>query len=522
MIAGSVVVFAFLAGFAAALMLVLVAAAYLFSDSAQQQQQQKGGGSAQSGSDKPADLGPLHEAPSSDADKKVLKQAIKSIRACLTTKQHDQGQQHGVYSLSSESAGPDQSQVVAEYPTEERAPAMSCQDMEQSFVQVSLELKERHRHVEALVAFLVGFGRLQEDFSRELSRLSHVAESHVAQESKTHLDSWWTSLSIALDHLSQDHRYIAEVAGSKIAHELPKAEQEMVVRKLYSKGLAEVQKLREATSVYDAKRKEFARLKEQAVSKFEGMSLGEHSKLVLRLEQSESLLKQARTTLATVEENVRVELPPIIADYEVIASTSLDAIMSQLVAFSGLLVTTQHKNMHIANRLKIDVANLASRAIDKGSNVHLTVLEILEQMERGDDVKVDMRSEAMAALAASLLSELPALPPNFSKCITEETCVWVNAFLGRMYRDTARSANFHEWFCTKAAIMLNKGKRPDYIDTYTVSNAVFGSSPPQVRNIVWLPHCPLLAGQKYDPEHNIACSGDLSFRSGLSFIVTTK
>jgi hypothetical protein len=500
---------AFLAGFLTALAIVTAAAAYLLSSS-------KEVASSHASTDKSADIGPLHEAPSSEADKRVIKQAIKSLRACLSSKPHE----HGLYSLSSESVAPEQH--VAEYPTEERPPAMSCQDMEQSFMQVSSEMKDRERHVEAIVAFLVGFGKLHGEFSRELSRLSRMAESHIAAENKTHLDNWWTSISIAMDHLSQDHRYIEEVAVSKLAHELPKAQQEMVVRKLHAKGVSVVQKLREASSVYDSRRKEFARLKEQAVSKFEGMSVGEHSKLVLRLEQSETLLKQARAALASVEASARVELPPIIADYEVIASTSLDATMSHLVAFAGLLVNTQHKSTLITNRLKVDVASMASRAIDKGSNVHLTVLEILEQMERGDDVKVDMRSEAMAALAASLLSDLPALPPNFSKCITEETCVWVNAFLGRMYRDTARSANFHEWFCTKAAIMLNKGKRPDYIDSYSVSHAVFGSSPPQVRNVVWLPHCPLLAGQKYDPEHNIACSGELSFRSGLSFIVSTK
>jgi hypothetical protein len=499
---------AFLAGFATALAIVTAAAVYMLSTSTEAAHSSASG-------DKSTDIGPLHEAPSSEADKRVIKQAIKSLRTCLSSKPHE----HGLYSLSSESVAPDQH--VAEYPTEERLPAMSCQDMEQSFMQVSSELKDRQRHVEAIVAFLVSFGKLHEEFSRELSRLSHVAESHIVAENKTHLDNWWTSISIAMDHLSQDHRYI-EVAASKLALELPKAQQEMVVRKLHAKGLSVVQKLREASSAYDTRRKEFARLKEQAVSKFEGMSVGEHSKLVLRLEQSESLLKQARATLAAVEGSARIELPPIIADYEVIASTSLDAIMSHLVSFAGLLVNSQHKSMHITNRLKLDVASMASRAIDKGSNVHLTVLEILEQMERGDDVKVDMRSEAMSALAASLLSDLPALPPNFSKCITEETCVWMNAFLGRMYRDTARSANFHEWFCAKAAIMLNKGKRPDYIDTYSVSHAVFGSSPPQVRNVVWLPHCPLLAGQKYDPEHNIACSGELSFRSGLSFVVSTK
>jgi len=86
-----------------------------------------------------------------------------------------------------------------------------------------------------------------------------------------------------------------------------------------------------------------------------------------------------------------------------------------------------------------------------------------------------------------LIRSLPALPSAFHGAIGSETCVWLNAFSGRVYRDAARSEYFHGWFCSKLAKMLNKGKRPDYIDEFAVSDVSFGALPPLVRNMKWVP-----------------------------------
>ena len=75
-----------------------------------------------------------------------------------------------------------------------------------------------------------------------------------------------------------------------------------------------------------------------------------------------------------------------------------------------------------------------------------------------DALGLDMDSDAAAILAATLPSILPPMPPQAVTRVGEETCVWVNAFFGRMYRDAARSSHFHEWFRLQLQKALNKGK----------------------------------------------------------------
>jgi hypothetical protein len=83
---------------------------------------------------------------------------------------------------------------------------------------------------------------------------------------------------------------------------------------------------------------------------------------------------------------------------------------------------------------------------------------------------LDMTSCETAALAATLPSVLPPFPPEALKQVGEETCVWLNAVLGRIYRDAARSPHFHAWLGARVAESLNKGwkDRPDFIDDFAV------------------------------------------------------
>lgn len=102
--------------------------------------------------------------------------------------------------------------------------------------------------------------------------------------------------------------------------------------------------------------------------------------------------------------------------------------------------------------------------------------------------RLDMFSESTACLAANNPTLLPDLPRNFGNhAIGLETCVWFNAFCGRVYRDMAESAYFNAWFRAKLAAMLNKGKRPGYVDAFEVSSLKFGDQPPLLMNVKWFP-----------------------------------
>jgi hypothetical protein len=73
--------------------------------------------------------------------------------------------------------------------------------------------------------------------------------------------------------------------------------------------------------------------------------------------------------------------------------------------------------------------------------------------------------------------------------------------------------------------MLNKGKRPDYIDEYKVSDVKFGALPPLLRNIKWTPFASSAnKGNEstINDEYDVECTADMSFRSGLKFTVSTR
>ena len=119
---------------------------------------------------------------------------------------------------------------------------------------------------------------------------------------------------------------------------------------------------------------------------------------------------------------------------------------------------------------------IASKRDEHHTFLDPSVLKLLKSMSTvsSDDVNnkmLDMSVESTAIIAASIASNLPALPEDFEESIPKESCVWLNAFSGRsfithetsvlqtfplvlnliirVYRDAARSDYFNNWFCTK-------------------------------------------------------------------------
>ena len=182
----------------------------------------------------------------------------------------------------------------------------------------------------------------------------------------------------------------------------------------------------------------------------------------------------------------------------------------------------------------MDLASSAAKDTD-ASRSHLqhnynpVIQELLEDIARHgvSRTQMDMSLESSAGVASSLFTPLPPLPPQFQNSIAKETCVWFNAFNGRVYRDAARSEYFNNWFCVKVAHLLNKGKKSALIDDYHVSDVSFGALPPLIRNMQWIPPTkettdPAASCYQRDEEYDIDCTADVAFRSGLSFTVTTR
>jgi hypothetical protein len=97
--------------------------------------------------------------------------------------------------------------------------------------------------------------------------------------------------------------------------------------------------------------------------------------------------------------------------------------------------------------------------------------------------KLNMFGEDTASLAASNPAHLMHLPRVFNQAIGIETCVWFNALNARIYRDVCNSKYFYNWFRAKMNHMLNKGKKPGFMDKLEVLDIQFGELPPLISGV---------------------------------------
>jgi len=120
---------------------------------------------------------------------------------------------------------------------------------------------------------------------------------------------------------------------------------------------------------------------------------------------------------------------------------------------------------------------------------------------------------------------------KLSKGIKQESAVWFNAFVGRIYRDASRSHKFLNDYSRLISTKLNKAKRPkvrasgeneqcaqanisrsaQYISEFMVSGLKLGDVPPIIKNAKWvLPN--VLHG--FDLENDAAVDMDVVYRAG--------
>lgn len=363
--------------------------------------------------------------------------------------------------------------------------------------------------------------------SKDLKRLSSVAQNQINGE--TIIDKWWNAVSVALEHLSKDENLLRKSIQDDILHPMSRIEVENshLEKQLSTEGLKLLTKLKEARQIYDLKLKESEKHREK-ISSNSCLTTSDHStppRATTKPHASETALIEASDKLAGAQQSFNEKMPRILKDYKLITSNCVSASMERLLKLSDVLSSPLEKIAQILDRLKMDLASSAMQSIDR-CNYNPVVLKILESISsKQPSIALDMTLESSAGLAASSLHTLPHLPPQFGDSIQKETCVWFNALSGRMYRDAARSPEFHNWFCSKASHLLNKGKKTPLFDKYYVSNPSFGSTPPLLLNVQWAPgtkqssnsHMP-----NQDNEYDVECTADVAFRSSIRFTVSTR
>jgi hypothetical protein len=84
----------------------------------------------------------------------------------------------------------------------------------------------------------------------------------------------------------------------------------------------------------------------------------------------------------------------------------------------------------------------------------------------------DMMMDSICSLTAMKPSSLSSETLNklkeasVSGKIGVESAVWLNAFMGRIYRDASTSYKFKSWASGLMSSIMNKGKKPSYVGSH--------------------------------------------------------
>ena len=238
----------------------------------------------------------------------------------------------------------------------------------------------------------------------------------------------------------------------------------------------------------------------------------ENNRRVLKLQTCELALLDSTKRVNEFKNEFKSLMPKIFSSFRATGALSFIRVKMQLMNFAGFIGQQGENTKSITDRFKEHISTMyslsvASKGIKKFAMMGfepmlqstLTALSkewMKRKYFRSDsrrsstttypgDSSLDMSLEATACLAACPPTSLPALPTCIRKSVGQETCVWFNAFSGRVYRDIARSEYFHDWLLEKLTTELNKGPKPGFVDDFVVESVSFGSTPPLLLNILW-------------------------------------
>lgn len=454
----------------------------------------------------------LPEDLPTDEDQKLLTEAVRNLRSLQT----------GVLS------SPDE--------VSEETPHMTLYQLEQNFYELCNSSKERGKELTTFAPLLSDIGRTYAALSKDLAKLSLVSRSNIKSFHDTNLDiagsdveivgnfysDWWKALSLFLDHMSDDAARLAETISQDSASRIIQICEDHSIedKKLTLEGTTLLTQLKDILRNNEPllQERDKWRLKVSTalivptgVPIIGGMTLvqseEESRRRVLKLQVCELTLLQNTNKIADYKSEFRMLMPNVLRNFKALSSISFARAKSQLCSLGDnfkkykedSIGTIQRFTSHISVTESSGTIAGVKRTILIGFEPMLqrTLEALNSEVEKKKNLNffavnsllsiVDMSLESTACLAATAPTVLPPLPPFFQNTIGFETCVWFNAFSGRVYRDAARSAYFHSWLKGTLTKNLNKGKRPGFVDEFLVESVVFGSTPPLLFNIQWIP-----------------------------------
>jgi hypothetical protein len=363
------------------------------------------------------------------------------------------------------------------------------------------------------------------------------------------LDDWLKALSLCASHLSNDSEDFSELMIGNHASQVAQMCDDFVSeeKKLIAEGSKLLNQLKDGLlkNEHLTQDREKWRPKVTAglptpskLSVMGGMMMAhpsdESSRRALKFQACEAALAENFKIVQTSKSDFRTQMPKIFAALRSLSSLFFASMKMQLMkvadAFRRVNVTNDSVTQRLKSQLSATSITATTSAAGDGpvalrgfeqslhhclSAMAAECLVLGEQAAENSAVspplsiltcsspKLDMNLESTACLAATAPAVLPLLPPSFGKCINSESCVWFNAFSGRIYRDAARSEYFHAWLLEKLTTQLNKGAKPGFIDEVIVEKVTFGSTPPLLFNVKWSPPV-VRANKKGRPKETTA------------------
>ena len=362
----------------------------------------------------------------------------------------------------------------------------------------------------------------------------------TSEDSSEYADEWWRSLSLCLSHLSNDNDELSERMSGDYAALISQTceEQTTEEKKLCAEGSRLLSQLKEGliksehlAQDRDKWRQKVASAPPVKVSVMGTVTSDESSRRIQKLQASELILLENIKVVNQSKNEFRTLMPKIFSSFRSSKEEFFGSMKVHLMKVADGIRQCNKNSDSVTNRLKshISATSSPSRRIGSGgletkgvlmgfeSMLHASLTSMEKECESFLQVKglnsvndttigtispsssslndslfssipkLDMTLESTACLAASASNAIPDLPTVFKSAIGRETCIWFNAFSGRIYRDAARSSYFHSWLLEKLSAGLNKGNKPGFIDEFVVESVTFGSAPPLLFNVQWSP-----------------------------------
>ena len=446
------------------------------------------------------------EEPPTEESRKLLKEAIKYL-ACI---------QEG-------------RDILPSIVLEDEGTASNCTlyQLEQIFDSFCTGSKDRLKNLKCLSIFTSDVGRAYAVFAKDLSKISSSARSNVKSidqqqivKKGSNLDDvntseritdctneWWKTLSSCLSHLSNDTEELSELIIADCSMQITHICDAFVSdeKKLIAEGSKLLNQLKDGLLKNEHLSQDRDKLRIKASSAGQA---DDYNRKGTRLQQSELALSENMKIVQHYKNDFKAQMPQIFSNFRSASTKFLASMKIQLMKVADLIRRQNTCSNSITQRLKSQIS--ATGILVKAGEIPKTLMGFEPMLQNiltaeaetltgeSSDIpriasplppsaSLNMASESTACLAASAPAVLPPLPSSFGRCVKEETCVWFNAFSGRIYRDAARSEYFHAWLLSKLTTQLNKGAKPGFIDEVVVESVTFGSTPPLLMNVKWSP-----------------------------------